>query len=119
MRTTTERPLRRLVTRTRVPIRNVRCAAVSWCMSKRSPDAVGPPCCSRPYHDALPSCRFPDGRAEGDDDVTLTVERTGGASPAHAARLTASSSQRLRSQLMSRGSVAQLFTPLLAVSLAE
>ena len=40
------RPFFGLVTRTRVPSGSVRCAAVSACLSNRSPDAVGPPCCS-------------------------------------------------------------------------
>jgi len=43
MRTTTVRPLRRLVTRTIVPNGKVRCAAVSFSDTKRSPLEVVPP----------------------------------------------------------------------------
>jgi hypothetical protein len=41
--TTTLLPLPRFVTRTRVPNGSVRCAAVSLCVSKRSPLAVARP----------------------------------------------------------------------------
>src|SRR5260370_15742874 len=36
-------------------MRRLRWAAVNACMSKRSPEAVRWPCCSRPYHEAAPS----------------------------------------------------------------
>src|SRR6266446_3463268 len=52
MRTTTERPFARFVTRTRVPSGNERCAAVKPFASNRSPLAVRLPSKLSPYHDA-------------------------------------------------------------------
>lgn len=53
MRTTTERPVAVLVTRTRVPKRRVRWAAVRAFWSKRSPLAVSRPWKPGPYHEAI------------------------------------------------------------------
>lgn len=54
MRTSTDRPLSRLVTRTQVPNGSVRWAAVIWPMSYTSPLAVRRPWYGWPYHDASP-----------------------------------------------------------------
>src|SRR5213593_3501381 len=64
-RTTTERPLARLVTRTRVPSGNDGCAAVIARASKRSPLAVGLPWKSAPYQEATPTAPG-DRRGAGD-----------------------------------------------------
>src|SRR5437870_6583648 len=65
MRTSTERPLSKLVTRTRVPSGSVRCAAVSAFMSYASPLAVGLPWCWRPYQEAIPVCWKSSGAGAG------------------------------------------------------
>src|SRR5690348_3884377 len=54
MRTTTERPVRSLVTRTLVPNGRLRCAAVRARVLKRSPLAVFLPWKPGPYQDAPP-----------------------------------------------------------------
>src|SRR5262245_63863776 len=54
MRTTTERPLRRLVTRTLLPNGSERCAAVKPPGCARSPLAVRPPLYE--YTEAIPDC---------------------------------------------------------------
>src|SRR5690606_37418201 len=63
MRTTTERPLSSLTTRTRVLKGSVLCAAVSWLGSKISPLAVRRPANPGPYHDAIPRSTSALGRA--------------------------------------------------------
>src|SRR5258706_9517016 len=55
IRTTTARPLRRLVTRTNEPKGNVGWAAVKACMSKGSPLAVSFPWKNSPYQEAVPT----------------------------------------------------------------
>src|SRR6266542_2152675 len=140
MRTITFRPLRRLITRTRVPMRSVRCAAVSSYMLKRSPDAVAPPCCSLPYHDALPSKvrATPSSRPPGTSRIVdgcvgrVVAQPTAPAAshkrPSAATRAWARGDTRLASlgrlqcllpQLMSGHSVAQLLAHPEAVTLAE
>src|SRR4051812_17351297 len=54
MRTTTERPVRSLVTRTLVPNGRVLCAAVRSLVLKRSPVAVRLPWKPGPYQEAAP-----------------------------------------------------------------
>ncbi len=56
MRTTTERPFARFVTRARVPSGSERCAAVKPSASNRSPLAVRLPSRLAPYHDATTIC---------------------------------------------------------------
>src|SRR5258706_5399959 len=90
MRTTTVLPFLRLVTRTRVCRRSVRCAAVSAYMLKRSPEAVGPPCCGRPYQEARPSCVDTTRSVGALGVVTRTVLVRGGAEVAHACASAAS-----------------------------
>src|SRR5579859_4488121 len=80
-------------------------------MLKRSPDAVGPPCCSLPYHEALPS----KPRCCG----TTTICDRGGAVVAQPATRLMSSAQRFLPQLMPRHSFAERRARLLAVTLAE
>src|SRR5438552_13905747 len=65
MRTTTERPFARFVTRARVPIGSERCAAVNSFASKRPPLAVRLPSKLSPYHDATVTWPPPAGRAGG------------------------------------------------------
>src|SRR5258705_12822045 len=55
IRTTTARPLRRLVTRTNEPKGRVGWAAVRACMSKGSPLAVSFPWKNSPYQEAVPT----------------------------------------------------------------
>src|SRR6185312_14729420 len=137
MRTSVARPLRRLMTRTCVPMCSVRCAAVCAYMSKRSPFAVRWPCCSRPYHDALPSntattpARGPDGTSRIVDaagtvlahpHASIATVDSAVYLPARAARRHGSASRcckRLLPQLVSRRPVAERGARLLAVSLAE
>src|SRR5262249_188114 len=66
-RTTTERPLARLVTRTRAPSGNDGCAAVIARASKRSPLAVGLPWKASPYQEATPTAA--GGRRGGGDSA--------------------------------------------------
>lgn len=54
MRTITERPVSRSVTRTRVPNGRLRCAAIRLRDVSRSPSAVR--CSAGQYHDARPTC---------------------------------------------------------------
>src|SRR5690606_15850168 len=63
MRTTTERPLSSLTTRTKVLNGKVLCAAVSWLGSKIAPLAVRGPAKPGPYHDAMPRSPSTLGRA--------------------------------------------------------
>src|SRR6478609_4251273 len=135
MRTTVERPLRRLMTRTRVFMGSFRCAAVSAYMLKCSPLAVRCPCCSRPYQDALPSSTrtTPSRRADGGGisrtvDVvpsgTVLAQPAADASAAKATThshraLAARGCKRLLPQLVSRRPVAQRRARLFAVPPAE
>src|SRR4051812_38948561 len=131
MRTTVERPLRKLMTRTCVFMCSVRCAAVSAYMSKRSPLAVRWPCCSRPYHDALPSkTALTPARDGGGTSRTVDVDAgtvlaqpdatASAASSASAnARLTTGSRKRLLPQLVSGRPAAERGARLVAVPLAE
>src|SRR5512142_1646381 len=129
MRTTVLRPLRRLITRTRVFMCSVRCAAVNAYMSNRSPLAVRCPCCSRPYHDALPSSTATTPARDG-GGTSRTVDVGGSvlAQPAtaanakatiHSLRLAASGIERLLAQLVAGHAVAERGARLLAVTLAE
>src|SRR5690606_36188908 len=63
MRTTTDRPLSRLVTVTSELNGSSLCAAVSWLGSKISPVAVRRPAKPGPYQDAIPNSSMTDGVA--------------------------------------------------------
>ena len=73
MRSSTQRPLRVLVTRTRVPMGKVRCAAVSLCLLKRSPEAVALPCQSSPYHVAKPVSTRSAGAGSGTSEAVSSA----------------------------------------------
>ena len=111
---------------------SVRCAAVSAYMSKRSPLAVRWPCCSRPYHEALPSktATTPARGLVGTSriDRRRRGHRLGAAGDAQRERAPRRAprelpDRRLSSaflpQLVSRRPVAERRARLLAVALAE
>src|SRR4051794_28369277 len=59
IRTITERPFCRFVTRTSECSGSERCAAVAWTVSSRSPLEVSRPTCWLPYQAARPTCPRP------------------------------------------------------------
>src|SRR5712692_214514 len=83
MITITDRPLRRLVTRTLLPRGSVRCAQVSLDGSKRSPLAVGRRANSPPYHEACPKTGPPEtiSAARG---VAQEIDPTSATTPSQA-----------------------------------
>ena len=74
IRTVTLRPLRRSVTRTRLPNGRVRCAAIMAFGSNFTPLAVRLPANLSPYHDALPhSCAIAPPDAAATASATNTI----------------------------------------------
>jgi len=95
MRTSTDRPVSRLVTSTQVPKGSVRWAAVIWPMSYTSPLAVRRPWCGLPYQDASPDSSWPT--ATGTDRVRGGVAQA----PSAPATNSGHNIQRVRTRLPS------------------